>query len=108
MTAGTVNMEGRLRVRVRRAGGATTMADILRLVEAAQARTAPIQRLADSVAGRFALGVMAASTATLAFWALAGPTLFPQVLHPEQWQHTRLSLAFGVLHRTFECGISST
>ena len=79
VTAGTVNVEGRLRVRVRRAGGASTMADILRLVEAAQARTAPIQRLADSVAGRFALGVMAASTATLAFWALAGPTFFPQV-----------------------------
>lgn len=37
MTAGTVNLEGKLRVRVCRAGGATTMADILRLVETAQA-----------------------------------------------------------------------
>jgi Cu+-exporting ATPase len=56
------------------------MADILRLVESAQARTAPVQRLADLVAGRFAVGVMAAATATLAFWAVAGPNLFPQVL----------------------------
>ncbi|GFH08130.1 uncharacterized protein HaLaN_03045, partial [Haematococcus lacustris] len=44
------------------------------------ARTAPIQRLADSVAGRFAYGVMALSAATFLFWATAGTKLFPQVL----------------------------
>lgn len=55
------------------------MADIVRMVEAAQARTAPIQRLADSVAGRFAYGVMGASLATFVFWATAGTSMFPQV-----------------------------
>ena len=79
MTAGTVNVEGRLRVQVCKSGAATTMADILRLVESAQGRAAPVQRLADSVAGRFAVGVMGCSLATLAFWSLAGPSLFPQV-----------------------------
>lgn len=74
-----MNEEGRLRVRVVRAGAGTAIADVLRMVEAAQARTAPIQRLADAVAGRFAVGVMAASATTLAFWAFAGPTVFPKV-----------------------------
>ena len=79
MTAGTINVEGRLRVRVLKSGASTTMADILRLVESAQSRSAPVQRLADTVAGRFAVGVMGFSLATLAFWSLAGPKLFPQV-----------------------------
>lgn len=49
------------------------------MVEAAQARTAPIQRLADAVAGRFAYGVMGASLATFLFWSTAGTSMFPQV-----------------------------
>jgi Cu2+-exporting ATPase len=39
-----------------------------------------VQRLADVVAGRFCYGVMAASSATFAFWSLAGANLFPQAL----------------------------
>ena len=46
----------------------------------AQSREAPVQRLADVVAGRFCYGVMAASSATFAFWSLAGANLFPQAL----------------------------
>lgn len=44
-----------------------------------QARSAPVQRLADEVAGKFAVGVLALSAATFTFWAMAGPRLFPQV-----------------------------
>lgn len=79
VTAGTVNMDGKLRIRVCKTGAATTMSDILRLVENAQGRAAPVQRVADTVAGKFAVAVMGASFATLAFWGLAGPTLFPKV-----------------------------
>lgn len=79
MAAGSGNLEGRLTVRVEAAGGATALADVIRLVEQAQARPAPVQRLADDIAGRFAYGVMALSAATLAFWSTAGPHLFPQV-----------------------------
>lgn len=42
---------------------------------------APIQRLADAVAGRFTYGVMGISAATFLFWRTAGLRLFPQVLH---------------------------
>ena len=49
VTAGTVNCDGALSVRAERAGSDTAMADIVRAVEAAQARAAPVQRLADQV-----------------------------------------------------------
>ena len=66
-------------MRALRSGNATAIADILRLVETAQARTAPVQRLADAVAGKFAYAVMGASAATFAFWATIGTRVFPQV-----------------------------
>ena len=79
VTAGTVNCDGSVSVLVKNSGADTAMADIVRSVESAQARAAPIQRVADGVAGQFAVGVMAASFATFAFWATLGPALFPQV-----------------------------
>ena len=66
-------------MRAERSGNQTAIADILRLVETAQARTAPVQRLADAVAGKFAYAVMGVSAATFAFWATVGTRLFPQV-----------------------------
>ncbi|KAG2497846.1 hypothetical protein HYH03_004113 [Edaphochlamys debaryana] len=80
VTAGTVNCDGALRVRAEHSGQQTVIADIVRMVENAQARTAPIQRLADTVAGKFAYGVMALSAATFVFWSTVGVKMFPQVL----------------------------
>ncbi len=83
VAAGAVNCEGRIVVRAERCGNETALADIVHAVEAAQARAAPVQRLADKVAGGFAVGVLALSTATFAFWAAAGPRLFPQACNPQ-------------------------
>ncbi|GLC72475.1 hypothetical protein PLESTF_001251600 [Pleodorina starrii] len=80
VTAGTVNCDGALTVQAEHSGQQTVIADIVRMVEVAQARTAPIQRLADTVAGKFAYGVMGLSAATFAFWAAVGTRVFPQVL----------------------------
>lgn len=49
MSAGSINLNGKLTVEVRRPGGETVMSDILHLVEEAQTREAPVQRLADKV-----------------------------------------------------------
>ncbi len=67
------------------------------MVEAAQARTAPIQRVADAVAGRFAYGVMGASLATFVFWAAAGTSIFPQVVQQVGQQVGKHKLAASLL-----------
>lgn len=53
---------------------------IVRMVEDAQSREAPVQRLADSIAGPFVYSVMTLSAATFAFWYFVGSHIFPDVL----------------------------
>nr|TKR84737.1 copper-transporting ATPase PAA1, chloroplastic-like [Populus alba] len=50
VSAGSINLNGTLTIEVKRPGGETAMADIVRLVEEAQSREAPVQRLADKLA----------------------------------------------------------
>jgi Cu+-exporting ATPase len=61
VTGGAVNAEGLLRVRTEALGAETTLARIVRLVESAQARKAPIQRLVDRVAAVFVPVVLVAA-----------------------------------------------
>ena len=68
----TVNAGGRLVVRASRVGTDTALAQIARLVTAAQSGKAPVQRLADRVAGIFVPIVMALAVATLGFWLGSG------------------------------------
>jgi len=70
---GTVNGTGSFVMRAERVGAETMLAQIVQMVAAAQRSRAPIQRLADTVAGYFVPTVV--TTAVLAFgaWALWGP-----------------------------------
>ncbi len=68
----TVNTYGRLIVRATGVGADTALAQIARLVEAAQSGKAPVQRLADRVSAIFVPIVMAISLATLAGWLALG------------------------------------
>jgi Cu+-exporting ATPase len=68
----TINVGGRLVVRATRVGEDTALAQIGRLVTAAQSGKAPVQRLADRVSGVFVPIVIALALATLAFWLLSG------------------------------------
>ncbi|GAX72668.1 hypothetical protein CEUSTIGMA_g124.t1 [Chlamydomonas eustigma] len=77
VTGGTVSYEGAVTVRATSTGQSSTLAGIARLVSDAQSREAPVQRLADAVAGRFCYGVMAASAATFLFWSIVGVSMFP-------------------------------
>jgi Cu+-exporting ATPase len=68
----TVNSYGRLIVRATKVGADTALAQIARLVEAAQSGKAPVQRLADRVSAVFVPVVIALSLATLAGWLVTG------------------------------------
>jgi Cu+-exporting ATPase len=68
----TVNAGGRLVVRATKVGADTALAQITRLVEDAQTGKAPVQRLADRVAGVFVPVVLGLAVATLGFWLANG------------------------------------
>ncbi len=72
VTGATVNAGGRLVVRATRVGADTALAQIGRLVTAAQSGKAPVQRLADRVSGVFVPVVLVLAVVTLAGWLLAG------------------------------------
>ncbi|WP_318655928.1 heavy metal translocating P-type ATPase [Pseudanabaena yagii] len=68
VTGATLNLTGAITVQVLQTGAETTLARIVSLVESAQASKAPIQYLADRVAGYFAYSVMAISALTFLIW----------------------------------------
>jgi Cu+-exporting ATPase len=68
----TVNAGGRLIVRATKIGEETALAQIGRLVTAAQTGKAPVQRLADRISGVFVPIVITLALATLGFWLAAG------------------------------------
>jgi len=82
VAAGTLNQSGAIALEATHTGQDTTLAQIITLVEAAQTRKAPIQRLADQVAGYFTYGVMTIALLTFLFWYGLGTHLFPDVLLP--------------------------
>jgi P-type Cu+ transporter len=69
----TINGTGSLRVRAAKVGADTILAQIIRLVQQAQASKAPIQRLADAISAYFVPAVIAIAIATFAVWFIAGP-----------------------------------
>ncbi|MFA7535841.1 MAG: heavy metal translocating P-type ATPase [Desulfuromonadales bacterium] len=75
----TVNGNGSLVMRAERVGAQTVLAQIVQMVAAAQRSRAPIQKLADKVAGWFVPAVMAVSILTFIIWAIWGPK--PQMAH---------------------------
>jgi len=70
---GTVNLTGAFRFQATRVGADTVLAQIIRLVREAQSGKAPLQRLADRVAGVFVPVVMGIAIITFALWLALGP-----------------------------------
>jgi len=69
---GTINKTGAFKFQATRVGKDTALAQIIKLVEDAQTTRAPIQKLADQVAGHFILGIHALSLAVFIFWFFLG------------------------------------
>jgi len=70
----TINQTGTFRYRATRVGAETMLAQIIRLVETAQASKAPIQRLADRVSAVFVPAVLLVALWTFAAWFTLGPS----------------------------------
>ena len=70
---GTINQSGALIVRAQKVGRDTMLARIVQMVTEAQRSRAPIQGLADRVAGLFVPTVLAVAVAAFAIWAIWGP-----------------------------------
>ena len=70
----TVNTTGSITFEATRVGRDTALAQIVRLVEEAQGSRAPVQRLADRIAGVFVPVVMAVAIAAFVVWFDAGPS----------------------------------
>src|SRR6267154_1311365 len=79
VTGATVNGTGSLVIRAERVGSETLLAQIVQMVSEAQRSRAPIQRLADVVAGYFVPIVVGISVLTFVVWALWGPE--PRMAH---------------------------
>ncbi|GKV00051.1 hypothetical protein SLEP1_g12806 [Rubroshorea leprosula] len=80
VSAGTINWDGPLRIEASSTGSNSTISKIVQMIEDAQGREAPVQRLADGIAGPFVYSVMTLSSATFAFWYYVGSHVFPDVL----------------------------
>jgi len=75
----TVNGTGSLVIRAERVGAETLLAQIVQMVAEAQRSRAPIQKLADVVAGYFVPGVIVAAACSFVVWAAVGPE--PRMAH---------------------------
>jgi Cu+-exporting ATPase len=72
LIGGTINGRGLLCFQATRVGANTALAQIIRIVEEAQASSAPVQRLADRVTAWFVPAVVAVAFLAFALWTLAG------------------------------------
>ncbi len=70
----TLNTSGALLMQSEHVGAATVLAQIVQMVAQAQRSRAPMQRMADSVAGTFVYGVVAVALLTFFGWGLFGPS----------------------------------
>ena len=73
VTGGTINKNGGLVVKARKVGDETVLAQIVEMVSSAQRSRAPIQSLADKVAGYFVPAVVGVAIVALIIWSIMGP-----------------------------------
>ncbi len=81
VTGATLNVDGAVRFRATKVGKETMLAQIIRIVEQAQASKAPIQRMADRVSGVFVPVVMGIAAITFFLWHSLGGGFTPALVN---------------------------
>ena len=74
----TINKTGMIRIKATKIGQDTVLAQIVKLVEEAQAGRAPIQRLADQISAYFVPAIIMVATLSALFWYFFGQQFFPE------------------------------
>ncbi len=70
--AGTINQKGTLTLKAEQVGSGTVLSQIIKMVEQAQGSKAPVQRLADRIAGIFVPTVMGIALLSMVIWIILG------------------------------------
>ena len=103
--AGTLNLTGVVTLKATQVGQDTTLAKIIASVENAQMRKAPVQKLADQVAGYFAYGVMTVAALTFLFWYCFGTEIWTEVTVETSPLLLSLKLMIAVLVIACPCAL---
>ena len=101
----TINQRGLLHMRATKVGADTVLASIIRMVEQAQGSKAPIQRLADTIAGIFVPAVLVIAALTFSAWAMLGNLHLLPLSAPTNPWITALVAAVAVLVVACPCAL---
>ncbi|XP_022091601.1 copper-transporting ATPase 1-like isoform X2 [Acanthaster planci] len=104
---GTINQNGVLLVKATHVGADTALSHIVKLVEEAQTSKAPIQKLADRIAGYFVPSIVFITLVTLTAHVIKGYT-DPDMVHPTFLLNTNhnMSSSHMIWQYSFQCAIS--
>ncbi|CAI5973956.1 unnamed protein product [Closterium sp. NIES-65] len=101
---GTLNLGGSVHVRATRVGGETALAQIVKLVEAAQMAKAPIQRVADQISAVFVPTVVLLALVVFLAWLITGYLgTYPASWLPTGMTPFELALQFGIAVLVIAC-----
>ncbi|MGM0770415.1 MAG: heavy metal translocating P-type ATPase, partial [Halobacteriota archaeon] len=99
----TVNGTGSFKFKATKVGADTALSQIIKLVEDAQTSKAPIQRIADYVAGRFIVAVIIIATISFLFWLFVGYNLFDVAQYSVITSPFLFSLLIGITVLVISC-----
>jgi Cu2+-exporting ATPase len=103
VTSGTINLSGVIVIKTERIGDNTTLNQIIAVVEEAQTHKAPIQKLADTVSGYFAYGVIIIATLTFLFWYVWGTKIWADLVLTLDTSPLLLSLKLAIAVLVIAC-----